>query len=152
AFTSNRDGKTMQLYVMPVRGGEARRVTNLKGDVGQIVWAPDSSRIAFSSRGPGAYYEIEDERKRPPRGITQLFYKPDNEGWTVDRRHHLFVVSADGSSEAVQLTSGNYEDENPAWSPDSSKIAFISLRHDDWDILPASDVYVIGATGGEPRK
>src|SRR5262249_7457594 len=57
AFTSSRDGKSMQLYVMPVRGGEARRVTNLKGDVGQIVWSPDSSRIAFSSRVPAAYYE-----------------------------------------------------------------------------------------------
>ena len=150
AFTSNRAGKTMQLYVMPVRGGEARRLTHLKEDVAQIVWSPDSKRIAFVSRVPAGYYEIEDERKRPPRRITQLFYKLDNEGWTADRRNHLFVVPADGSSEALQLTSGNHEDENPTWSPDSSRLAFISARHDDWDIYPATDVYVVSADGGEP--
>ena len=29
AFTSNRDGKAMQLYVMPLGGGEPRRLTSL---------------------------------------------------------------------------------------------------------------------------
>ena len=152
AFTSNRADKSMQLYVMPVRGGEARKITSLKEDVAQVAWSPDSRRLAFTSRVPADYYDVEDEKKRPPRRITQLFYKLDNEGWTVDRRHHLFVVDADGSRESVQLTSGNYEDENPTWSPDGSKIAFISSRHQDWDIEPATDVYVIASTGGEPIK
>src|SRR5262249_60612504 len=32
AFTSNRAGKASQLYVMPVQGGEARRLTDCKED------------------------------------------------------------------------------------------------------------------------
>jgi dipeptidyl aminopeptidase/acylaminoacyl peptidase len=29
-------------------------------------------------------------------------------------------------------------------------LAFVSARHEDWDILPAEDVYVVDAGGGEP--
>src|SRR5207245_4697902 len=36
AFTSKRDGDTMQLYVIPVAGGEPRRLTSLKEDVGDV--------------------------------------------------------------------------------------------------------------------
>ena len=39
AFTSNRaDGKTKQLYVMPLAGGEPRRLTDLDGEVTEVQW------------------------------------------------------------------------------------------------------------------
>jgi dipeptidyl aminopeptidase/acylaminoacyl peptidase len=153
AFTSNRAGDSMQLYVIPVgAGGEARKITDLKEDVKQIEWSPDGTRIAFASRVPDEAYEEKDDKKRAPRRITRAFYKLDNEGWTFDRTHQLFQVAADGSSDPVQLTQGDYENVKPAWSPDSSKIAFVAARHEDWDIEPASDVYVIDAAGGEPAK
>src|SRR5438093_9570012 len=51
AFTSKRgDDKTAQLYVIPLEGGEARKLTALKEDPEGIAWSPDSSRIAFSAR------------------------------------------------------------------------------------------------------
>ena len=152
AFTSNRDGKVSQLYVMPVDGGEPRRLTGLKEDVTQPEWSPDGSTIVFVSRVRDAAYDEEDDKKREPRRIRRLHYKHDNVGWTFDRRQHLFTVKADGSEPAVQLTSGDYEDTGPSWSPDGGTIAFISARHDDWDLLMVSDVYLLGAAGGEPRR
>ncbi len=151
AFTSNRVGDAMQLHVIPVSGGgEARKLTDLKEDVKHVAWSPDGSRISFDSRVRADYYDEEDEKKRPPRRITRLFYKLDNEGWTADRPSHLFVVPADGSGEPTQLTSGEWQDSKPAWSPDGKRLAFVSGRHQDWDIVPAEDVYVMDADGGEP--
>ena len=152
AFTSNRDGKVMQLYVMPLAGGEPRKLTSLKEDVAQPAWSPDGAAIAFVARVPDAAYDEEDDKRRQPRRFTRLQYKLDSVGWTGDRRRHLFVVAADGDSEAVQLTAGDYEDSAPAWSPDGATLAFVSAREPDWDIEPVSDVYLVAAQGGEPRR
>ena len=152
AFTSNREGKAMQLYVMPLAGGEPRKLTNLKEDVTQLAWSPDGATIAFVARVPDAAYDEEDDKRRQPRRFTRLQYKHDNVGWTADRRQHLFTVRADGAGEPVQLTDGDYEDSGPSWSPDGATLAFVSARGPDWDIEPVSDVYLVAAQGGEPRR
>jgi Tol biopolymer transport system component len=152
AFTSNRDGDAAQLYVMPVAGGEPRRLTSLKEDVTEPAWSPDGTRLAFVSRVPDPAYEEEDAKKRAPRLFTRLQFKLDNEGWTGDRRQHLFTVPADGSEQARQLTDGDFEDDNPSWSPDGDRIAFASARDEDWDTQPTRDIYVVDADGGEPAR
>jgi Tol biopolymer transport system component len=43
---------------------------------------------------------------------------------------NLFVASADGHVAEIQLTTDNYS-EDPIWSPDASKIAFVHLQK--WD-------------------
>jgi dipeptidyl aminopeptidase/acylaminoacyl peptidase len=151
AFTSNREKDAPQLYVMPVAGGEPKRLTDLKQGVSDPRWSPDGTRIAFASRVADPAYEEEDDKKRAPRRFTRLWFKLDNEGWIGDRRQHIFTVVADGSAEPVQLTKGEFEHDSPAWSPDGTRIAFSSMRHDDWDITPASDVFAVDAGGGEPE-
>src|SRR6266508_2851205 len=117
AFTSKRDGGVPQLYVMPVGGGEARKLTDFKEDVTQPAWSPDSQRVVFVARVRDPEYDEADEKKRAPRRITRLQFKLDDVGWTFDRRQHLFVVPADGSGEPTQITSGDFEHEQPSWSP-----------------------------------
>ncbi len=154
AFTSSRgDDKKAQVYVLPLEGGEAIKLTDLKEDAGELVWSLDGSTIALSSRVRDDAYEEEDEKKRRPRRFTRASYKLDNVGWTGDRRQHLFAVPADGSGEARQLTDGDFEHSSPAWSPDGRQLAFVSQRDDDWDVKLVSDVYVMAAdVGGEPTK
>ncbi|MEA2451614.1 MAG: hypothetical protein QOG04_324 [Actinomycetota bacterium] len=151
AFASNRgDEKAKsQLYVVDAAGGEPKKLTDLKDDVSNISWSPDGSTIVFCSREPDDAYEEEDERARAPRRFTRVRYHLDNVGWTLDRPQHIFTVSSDGSEEPRAITKGDYDDDQPVWSPDGSRIAFAGARHDDWDIIPAQDILVVDRDGGE---
>ncbi len=151
AFTSNRgeEKAPSALYVSPAEGGEARKLTDQKESVEAIVWSPDSTRIAFTVRVRDEAYEEEDERKRKPRRFTRAFHKLDSVGWTGDRRKHVFVVGLDGGA-ATQLTTGDFEHDSPAWSPDGRLIAFDGLRDERWDTELVNRIYVVDADGGEP--
>ena len=154
AFVSKRgdDEKAhRQLYVMPAGGGEPECLTDLKDDAGEPAWSPDGTQLVFSARVPDEAYEEEDDKKRAPRRFTRLQFKLDSVGWTGDRRRHIFVVPADGSGEAKQLTDGDFEDAQPTWTPDGD-VAFTSSRDADWDIDLKADIYVVPAAGGEPKR
>ena len=127
-------------------------MTDLKESPGGVAWSPDGSQLVFSARVRDEAYEEEDDKKRAPRRFTRLLFKLDSVGWTGDRRTHLFVVPADGSAEAKQITDGDYEDSAPTWTPDGKSIAFSSARGDDWDIELLGDIYVVPAAGGEPKR
>src|SRR5262249_33965040 len=47
AFLSDRDGSATQLYLLPMRGGEAEKITDRKEAVTTFRWSPDGSRIAL---------------------------------------------------------------------------------------------------------
>jgi dipeptidyl aminopeptidase/acylaminoacyl peptidase len=157
AFVSNRDGEEKkahgELYVLPADGGEPRRLTSGKDEVESIAWSPDSRRIAFARRVGDEAYEEEDERRRAPRRFTRVYFKLDSVGWTGDRRKHLFVVGLDDDGER-RLTSGDCEDDAPAWSPDGSRIVFESMRGDRWDVELVEALYELEVDGesSEPRR
>jgi dipeptidyl aminopeptidase/acylaminoacyl peptidase len=46
AFLSDRDGAD-QIYVLPLRGGEAQKLTDRKDRIQAFRWSPDGRRIAF---------------------------------------------------------------------------------------------------------
>lgn len=155
AFISEREaGKKGQLHVMPAAGGEAIRLTDLRHGLGAPEWAPDGRRLAFAARvgGPPEPESEEEKRKsKPPRIITTMKYRWNGEGFTYDRRLQVFVVGTDGG-EPRQLTEGDYDHTDPAWSPDGRSIVFTAARHDDRDHDDAADVWVVASDGGTPRR
>jgi dipeptidyl aminopeptidase/acylaminoacyl peptidase len=155
AFVSERDAKKKgQLYVMPVAGGEPTRLTDLRHGVSAPEWSPDGTRLAFVSR-VGGWMEPESEeekrKSRPPRVITTLKYRFNGEGFTYDRRPQIFTVAADGG-EPRQVTEGDYDHADPAWSPDGRALAFAAARHDERDHDDATDIWLVPAEGGAPRR
>ena len=76
----SRDGKAPQLYVAPLDGGEARKLTDLPEGAASPAWSPDSSRIAFLSTVRGPDWDEDDENKRPPRVITKVGLQGGRQG------------------------------------------------------------------------
>ena len=155
AFVSEREPKKKgQLYVMPLAGGEPTRLTDLRHGVSAPAWSPEGRRLAFISRVGGWVEPDSEEEKRksrPPRIITTLKYRFNGEGFTYDRRPHVFTVGLDGG-EPRQITEGDYDHADPAWSPDGHTIAFASARHDERDRDDVVDIWLVSAEGGTPRR
>ncbi len=64
-----------------------------------------------------------------------------------DGNAEIYSMAPDAGDQ-VRLTNDPMTDEQPAWSPDATKIAFYSDRHVD----TAQDVFVMNADGGSPTR
>jgi dipeptidyl aminopeptidase/acylaminoacyl peptidase len=142
-----------QVWVLPVGGGEARRLTDHPlGADAPLAWSPDSATLAYGARVPEAgRYDGRPDRE-PPRRITRLNYRTDGVGFTLDRRRQLFTVDVHAEvPEPAQITSGDSDHGGPDWSPDGTLLAFTaSLRADRHDNL-FTDVHVCRPDGSGSR-
>src|SRR3954453_19685199 len=139
-----------QVWLLPLAGGEPRRVTDLVNGVSSFQWSPDGTRLVVVGRsGPS------DTAKSPSdvRHYAHANYKFNDTGWFDDKRTHLWVVDA-ASGASTQITSGDdWNDSDPQWSPDGSRIAFVSDRTGKaFDMGHNTDVWVIAAAGGQLTK
>jgi len=152
AFLREEPDERPQIAIMPSDGGEARIITGLPFGAAQPVWAPDSRRIAFSAR-TGVLPSADKKKARPYRRIVHLRSRLNGEGWTYDRRRHLFVVDVTAAAPSVtQVTDGDWDDVAPAWSPDGESLAFASARHPERDRDVWTDIWRLPASGGEATR
>ncbi|HMF97925.1 MAG TPA: S9 family peptidase, partial [Vicinamibacterales bacterium] len=155
AFLSARpapgdDNPRTQVWLLPLTGGESRRLTGLQNGVTSFQWSPDGARLVVVSRSGAS-----DTAKSPSdvRHYLHANYKFNDTGWFDDKRAHLWVVDA-SSGKSTQLTAGDdWNDADPQWSPDSRRIAFVSDRTGRaFDEGRNTDVWVIDASGGPLTK
>ncbi|HWI62455.1 MAG TPA: S9 family peptidase [Symbiobacteriaceae bacterium] len=176
AFLSDRKGKP-QLWVIPIHGGEARCVETKQRPVGEPVWSPDGRQIAFTANVfakaedwtpyPGApagdrQRAVEAANHEPgpngkPEGkepsgvkvITRLKFRMDGVGYYGDKRNHIFVVPADGSAPARQITTGDFDHVQPCWTADGAAVICSALRREDADLFNRTDLWRFDVTTGE---
>jgi dipeptidyl aminopeptidase/acylaminoacyl peptidase len=152
AFTSSRqEGRGSQVWLLDRRGGEAQRLTEVRGGVSSYSWSPDSKRLVFLVTDAEA--DTAANRKPKPIVIDRYRFKSDGSGYLERRRSHIYTFDI-GSQKTDTLTTGDFDDSGPVWSPDGRYIAFISKREgEDPDRSNNSDIYVMeAAPGAAPRR
>ncbi len=133
---SSDDGGGNQVFFMYVDGGEAWQATEHEGGVSQFSIAPDGEKILFTARDPVGE---EQERRR----------KIGDDAEVVDesfRMTHLWLSDIESGDEK-RLTDGDFTVSDPQWSPDSSKIAFVTRPNTKIDDSAWSDVWVVDLEG-----
>jgi dipeptidyl aminopeptidase/acylaminoacyl peptidase len=140
-------GRAAQLWIVSLAGGAPARVTSIKNGVSNCVWSPEGVRAACLSRtGPSDAWPDGKERS-DVRHYSRISYKFNDTGWFDDRRSHIWIVDTRAGA-ARQLTKGDdWNDTDPQWSPDGTRIAFVSNRTGkEYDQDRNADVWVVAAT------
>src|SRR3954471_7403147 len=156
SFTSSRPGKAKgnQVWLLDRSGGEAFQLTETKGRLQGYEWSPDSKKLALVVADPDPDApETPDPKKAPkPIVIDRYKYKQDVQGYLLSGRHSYIYLFDIATRSFDRLTKGKADESNPSWSPDGTRIAFMSNRHEDPDRDPSSQLFLADAKPGSVEK
>ena len=164
-FTSGRQVDFTSIYVVDADGGTPLKLTDSPAADANAVWSPDGTRIAFASTRDSEGEVVNEEiyvmnaDGSDPVRLTDNPNIDNNPAWSPDgtkiaflsmpfpegaprfRLAEIYVMDADGGN-PVNISNNETIDWNPVWSPDGTRIAFISTF--SWDIT------VVNADGSNP--
>src|SRR5581483_6840626 len=116
SFLAKRDKDEFRsLYLIPVRGGEAKRILSHGSDILGYSWAPDGARVAFLANEPVA----KAKKTLQDQGFNQEIYEEDVSPvrvWTA-------VVSPSGEKAPAQLVDVAGSASELLWNPKDDRLA-----------------------------
>jgi len=176
AFSTHREGDEVdQIYVLPLNGGEALRVTSISTGASDPKWRRDGKAILFESRVyPGAMDDetnkkIAAERKARKYNVRVYDGFPFRfwDRWLDDLKPHVFVQLLEEGAAPKDLMAGSKLAALPGfdgvrdfgdagleavWAPDGASIVFTASADKDVSAYgpTTSHLYRVSAAGGEP--
>jgi len=147
----NRD---TEMWVMGADGSAQTKLAGGVIPVGAPVWSPDDSRIAYQQDEMSQIWVMNANGSGPinltpvvgvhawptwsPDGVRIAFHADRDivvgDVPSTTDNPDIFVVNADGTGQ-VRLTTHSGRDWLPVWSPDGSKILFLSDRDGPGEIF-----------------
>jgi TolB protein len=156
AFVHGWDNKA-QIWVMYADGSDSQQLTNRNGPNMFPSWSPDGARIAFVSfDGSNSDIYVMNADGSDVRRLTESPAHEDQPAWSPGGRqiaftsegagnHGIYVMSPDGAGVTQVLNDPDPANLGFAWSPDGTKMAFVSIRGSGND----RNVYVLDVATGE---
>lgn len=134
-FQRSEGAGNLEIFAVRTDGSSPRRLTASPGYDAEPRWSPDGQRIVFTSDRDAT----ADQRARRDAGAFELY-----------------VMNADGSG-VRRLTTNDYFDASPAWSPDGRRIAFVATPGVRADSSPAEwaaqrQIFVMDLDGSGVRR
>jgi dipeptidyl aminopeptidase/acylaminoacyl peptidase len=131
-FASERAGKR-NVFRIAVDGGEAEKLTDWKGGLGDYHVSPNGKWIAFTASPERPDLETAKKLKTDFRVVDED---------PADQSLYVVPVSEDGSGQhpVKKLVSGSFTVGGFTWSPDSRSIAFETRPAPDADVARKADI------------
>lgn len=143
ALTKSPDGKFLAfdllgvLWVIPVAGGPARRMTGDLDDIALPDWSPDGGKILVQSFRSGHFHLWTlPAAGGPLEQLTHGAHDNREPAWSPDGKTIAFSSDRSGryaihlldvkSGDILMLSQGESQDSEPAWSPDGGEIAYVA--------------------------
>jgi len=150
----------VDVFVVPVAGGEPRRVTRALGEESDLAWSPDGKRIAFVA-SPGRtkssrIYVVDAAGGSPENVLGDWRYEPESYTWLPDGRISmsaavggrtaLFTV-APRTKQVREVLGGRRRISDPAYDGRKAQVAYVSTS-----TTRPTELYVAGVDGRGERK
>ncbi len=164
ARTNPDEGRVVngEIYVLDASGGRLQRVTYDPGLDASPAWLPDGNRMLFVSNREGRERVFIVDVTSVRGEATRLTNLPEADERDPDFAPHaeLALFSARVlpdedfeiyrfdtiRREATQLTDNDTDDTDPVWSPDGSRLAFVSQRDGN------PELYIMDADGANTLR
>ncbi len=165
-FIAKRDGDDApQLYVLPLAGGEAQRLTTLSTGVNDVKFSPDGSKIIFSSRVlPTAFTDsaskkLADEKKKIKTKARVYHSFPVRywDAWLDEKQGHIFAMDLKPGAQPVNLMKDVSLVQSPGFrlgsynfSPDGKSVVFTATTEYNTTAYQSakSNIYSLSLSGG----
>jgi dipeptidyl aminopeptidase/acylaminoacyl peptidase len=148
------------IFVVPIGGGEPRRLTTLNGSEGSLAWSPDSRSIAFTSatsRTAQDELRIVDVAGGEPREVIGAWqYEPGGFEWlptgriltTASIGGRTALLEVDPASGAMrELIGGRRRINGTSYDATYSKVAYVATSIDT-----PTELYIANIDGTGERK
>jgi hypothetical protein len=147
------------IWIIGAAGGSATRIPGTQFLDDDPTWSPDGTRIAFNGRGrtPAGLYVVDAAGGTPAlipgtNGYQDPSWSPDGlliAASTGGQQPDIVVFAPDGDDKLELTDNGTIEEYSPDWSPDATRIVFVSTRQIEGGTVTRRRLWIMDADGSD---